>query len=281
MSRILLSSVAAVAVLASAHGAAAQTEIQWWHAMGGELGEKVDEIADRLQQVARPTTRSSPVFKGSYPETLTAAIAAFRAKQRRTSCRSSRSAPATMMAAKGAVYPVYQLMADASEPFDPKAFLGPVVRLLLDTDGNMLSMPFNSSTPMIYYNKDVFKKAGLDPEQAAEDLAGSWASGRQEARRLGRQVRLHHRLDDLDPDRELRRLAQPAVRHQGRTASAALDTELKFNDAPSSSMISEAGRLEQGQGSSTAAARASRTADVLRAANARCTWTRRARRAAS
>ena len=50
MSRILLSSVAAVAVLASAHGAAAQTEIQWWHAMGGALGEAVDEDRRRFNK---------------------------------------------------------------------------------------------------------------------------------------------------------------------------------------------------------------------------------------
>ena len=70
----------------------------------------------------------------------------------------------TMMAAKGAVYPVYQLMKDTGTPFDPAAFLQAVVGYYTDTDGNMLSMPFNSSTPILYYNKDVFKKAGLDPE---------------------------------------------------------------------------------------------------------------------
>ena len=33
-----------------------------------------------------------------------------------------------------------------------------------DTEGNILSMPFNSSTPIMYYNKNVFEKAGLDPK---------------------------------------------------------------------------------------------------------------------
>ena len=81
MSRILLSSVAAVAMLASAHGAAAQTEIQCWHAMGGKLGDAVNALADSSTS-RRRSTRSYPVYKGSYTETLTAAIAAFRAKQR-------------------------------------------------------------------------------------------------------------------------------------------------------------------------------------------------------
>jgi len=70
-----------------------------------------------------------------------------------------------MMAAKGAVYPVYELMKDTGTAFDPKAFLSAVVGYYTDADGNMLSMPFNSSTPILYYNKDVFQKAGLDPEQ--------------------------------------------------------------------------------------------------------------------
>merc|ERR1711969_354068 len=69
------------------------------------------------------------------------------------------------MAAQGAIVPVYQLMQDNDVQFDPNAFLPAVVGYYTDTDGNMLSMPFNSSTPILYYNKDVFEKAGLDPEQ--------------------------------------------------------------------------------------------------------------------
>jgi sn-glycerol 3-phosphate transport system substrate-binding protein len=68
-----------------------------------------------------------------------------------------------MMAADGAIYPVYKLMKDAGAEFDPKAYLPAVVGYYTDTDGNMLSMPFNSSTPILYYNKNVFEKAGLDP----------------------------------------------------------------------------------------------------------------------
>jgi hypothetical protein len=62
---------------------------------------------------------------------------------------------ASMMAAKGAIYPVYQLMADAGEPFDPKGFLQAVTGYYTDPDGNMLSMPFNSSTPILYFNKNA------------------------------------------------------------------------------------------------------------------------------
>jgi sn-glycerol 3-phosphate transport system substrate-binding protein len=165
MSRILLSSVAAVAVLASAQGAAAQTEIQWWHAMGGNLGETVNALAEQFNSTQKDY-KVVPVYKGSYTETLTAAVAAFRAKQGPDIVQVFEVGTASMMAAKGAVYPVYQLMADEKEPFDPKSFIGPVYSYYSTTDGKLLSMPFNSSTPVFYWNKEEFKKAGLDPDKA-------------------------------------------------------------------------------------------------------------------
>lgn len=164
MTRILLSSVAAAAVLASAQGALAQTEIQWWHAMGGNLGEAVNALADGFNK-SQTEYKVTPVYKGSYTETLTAAIAAFRAKQAPHIVQVFEVGTANMMAAKGAVYPVYQLMADAKEPFDPKSFVGPVTGYYSTTDGKLLSMPFNSSTPVLYWNKELLQKAGLDPNK--------------------------------------------------------------------------------------------------------------------
>ncbi|HEX9325465.1 MAG TPA: sn-glycerol-3-phosphate ABC transporter substrate-binding protein UgpB [Reyranella sp.] len=164
MTRILLSSVAAAAVLASTPAAWAQTEIQWWHAMGGNLGETVNEIAAGFNK-SQTEYKVTPVYKGSYTETLTAAIAAFRAKQAPHIVQVFEVGTANMMAAKGAVYPVFQLMADAKEPFDPKAYIGPVYGYYSTTDGKLLSMPFNSSTPVLYWNKELLSKAGLDPNK--------------------------------------------------------------------------------------------------------------------
>ncbi len=162
MTRILLSSVAAAAVLASASTAFAQTEVQFWHAMGGNLGEAVNALVDGFNK-SQTEYKVNPVYKGSYTETLTAAIAAFRAKQAPHIVQVFEVGTANMMAAKGAVYPVYQLMADAKEPFDPKAFIGPVYGYYTTPDGKLLSMPFNSSTPVLYWNKELMQKAGLDP----------------------------------------------------------------------------------------------------------------------
>lgn len=164
MSRLLLSAVAAAAVLASAHGAAAQTEIQFWHAMGGNLGETVNEIAAGFNK-SQSEYKLVPVYKGSYTETLTAAIAAFRAKQAPHIVQVFEVGTANMMAAKGAVYPIYSVMEDAKEPFDPKSFIGPVYGYYSTTDGKLLSMPFNSSTPVLYWNKELLAKAGYDPNK--------------------------------------------------------------------------------------------------------------------
>src|SRR5579859_7563590 len=100
-------------------------EIQWWHAMGGQLGEKVNEIAGNFNK-SQSAYKVVPVYKGTYTETLTQAIAAFRAGQQPDVVQVFEVGTATMMAAKGAVYPVYQLMADTGQAFDPKAYLPPV-----------------------------------------------------------------------------------------------------------------------------------------------------------
>ena len=101
-----------------------------------------------------------PVYKGSYPESMTAAIAAFRAGNAPHILQVFEVGTATMMAAKGAIKPVYQMMKEAGEPFDPKDYLAAVAGYYTDSKGNMLSLPFNSSTPVFYVNKDAFKKAG-------------------------------------------------------------------------------------------------------------------------
>jgi sn-glycerol 3-phosphate transport system substrate-binding protein len=145
--------------------AQAQVEIQWWHSMTGALGDRVNEIATGFN-AGQKDYKIVPVFKGTYPESMTAAIAAYRAGNAPHIVQVFEVGTATMMAAHGAIKPVYQLMKEANEPFDPKAYLGPVAGYYTDRKGNMLSMPFNSSTTVFYVNKDAFKKAGLDPNQA-------------------------------------------------------------------------------------------------------------------
>jgi len=149
-----------VAFLLCSASAHAQTEIQWWHSMGGALGEKVNELAGKFN-ASQKDYKVVPVYKGQYPESMTAAIAAFRAGNAPHILQVFEVGTATMMAAKGAVVPVAKVMADAKEPFDPKAYLPTVAGYYTDLKGNMLSFPFNSSTALFYTNDDALKKAGL------------------------------------------------------------------------------------------------------------------------
>jgi sn-glycerol 3-phosphate transport system substrate-binding protein len=162
--RIWLAACAALALAAAMPRAEAQVEIQWWHAMTAVNAQKVNSIAERFN-AAQGDYKVVPVYKGSYPETMNAAIAAFRANNAPAIVQVFEVGTATMMAAKGAIKPVYQLMADAGEPFDANAYLPAVTGYYSTADGKMLSLPFNSSTAITYWNKDVFKKAGLDPEK--------------------------------------------------------------------------------------------------------------------
>lgn len=146
--------------LSIASSSFAATEIEWWHAMGGANGEKLNEIVKEFND-SQAQYKVDPVFKGTYTETMTSAIAAFRAHKQPAIVQVFEVGTATMMAAKGAIYPVYKLMKDTKADFDPSAYLSSVTGYYSDVDGNMLSMPFNSSTPVLYYNKEMFKKAGL------------------------------------------------------------------------------------------------------------------------
>jgi sn-glycerol 3-phosphate transport system substrate-binding protein len=163
-SRFLLSATTALGVACGAAAAQAQTQIHWWHAMSGELGNKLNEIAEGFN-ASQQEYQVVPTYKGNYTETMTAAVAAFRAGEQPHIVQVFEVGTATMMAAEGAIYPVHQLMVDAGIEWDPDAFLPAVVGYYTTPEGEMLSMPFNSSTPVLYYNKAAFEKAGLDPEQ--------------------------------------------------------------------------------------------------------------------
>lgn len=159
LTRRLAASVAAiVAAVAPAAPADARTEIQFWHALTSVLGERVQEIATKFN-ASQSEVEVKAIFKGSYPETLNAAVAAYRAKQPPHVVQVYEVGTQTMLSS-GAVYPVFQLMKDHGIAVDWNDLIPPV-KTYYSTGGNLYSMAFNSSTPILYYNKDLFKKAGL------------------------------------------------------------------------------------------------------------------------
>ena len=160
---LLAASIAAVALM-TPFTASAQTEIQWWHSMSGALGDWVNDLAKDFN-ASQKDYRIVPTYKGSYDESMAGAIAAFRAGNAPHILQVFEVGTATMMASKGAIVPVGQVMQQAGVKFDNAAYVPAVAGYYTAPSGQMLSFPFNSSTTVFHYNKDAFKAAGLDPNK--------------------------------------------------------------------------------------------------------------------
>ncbi|MEM8630460.1 MAG: extracellular solute-binding protein [Pseudomonadota bacterium] len=163
-----------------AGSASAQTEITWWHAMGGALGEAVNEIAKRFNE-SQSDYVITPVYKGNYEETLTATIAAFRAGEQPNIVQVFEAGAATLMGADGAVVPVEDLLKANDVPFDINDYISGVRYFYADDSGKMVGMPFNSSTPILYYNVEALEQAGVTPPKTWEEFAEVTAPALKEA----------------------------------------------------------------------------------------------------
>ncbi|MCF4173096.1 sn-glycerol-3-phosphate ABC transporter substrate-binding protein UgpB [Vibrio sp. McD22-P3] len=221
-----LTAIAATMAVISVQ-AHAKTEVEWWHAMGGALGQKVNEIAADFN-ASQSEYEIKPVYKGSYAETMTSAIAAFRAKEQPAIVQVFEVGTATMMGAKQAIYPVYELMADTKEPFNADNYLAAVTGYYTTNDGQMLSMPFNSSTPVMYYNKDMFKKAGI------EEAPKTWKEMEAVSRKL---LASGAKCGFTTTWQSWTQIENFGARNNIPVATenngfGGFDTEFKFNDAP-------------------------------------------------
>ncbi|MEL7257679.1 MAG: sn-glycerol-3-phosphate ABC transporter substrate-binding protein UgpB [Pseudomonadota bacterium] len=163
MNKSLIAGLALSGTVLSPLAAYAQTEVQFWHAFTGRLGELVKAQVEEFN-----ASQSDYVVveshKGNYSETLNAGIAAFRAQEQPHILMVFEVGTATMMSAQGAIKPVYEVMAESGAEFDPDAYIGSVKGYYTTTDGEMLSLPFNSSTPVLWVNRDAFEAAGVDPD---------------------------------------------------------------------------------------------------------------------
>jgi len=144
--------------------ALAATDIPFWHSMEGELGVEVNSLAQRFND-SHPDYKIVPTYKGNYEQSLAAGIAAVRSNRAPAILQVYEVGTATMMASH-AIVPVYDVFKNAGIPFDEKQFVPTVSGYYSDSKtGHLISQPFNSSTPVLYYNKDAFKKAGLNPDE--------------------------------------------------------------------------------------------------------------------
>ncbi len=169
--QILAGFGAAIALCFTAGSAQAQgrIQIQFWNAMGGELGKSVQHLVDQFN-ASQTQYEVVSVNKGSYPDTMMAAIAAFRAKNPPDIVQVFDVGTATMMAAKGAYVPVNELMSRQKIAFSTADFIPAAASYYANAQGRLVSMPFNSSTPVLYYNKDLLAKAGVQPPRTWQEM---------------------------------------------------------------------------------------------------------------
>lgn len=174
-----ISAVLGLALAASTAGfASAATEIQWWHAMTGANNEVVETLSKEFND-SQADFQIVPVFKGTYPEALQAGIAAFRASQPPHILQVFDVGTGVMMGAEGAIVPVAEVLEKGGQTFDKSQYLPGIVAYYSRPDGTMLSFPFNSSSPITYFNKDILEKAGVDASNPPKTWPDVWEAARK------------------------------------------------------------------------------------------------------
>ena len=163
--RVIALAAMAAALVWSGALAAKATEIQLWHAMDGARGAEFDALVSRFN-AAQKDVRVVAAYKGPYDVVERALFDAYRAKRTPHLVQIFEVGTADMIAARDLVKPMWRLMVEAGAPLDHGAFVPAVAAYFSDKQGRLLALPFNTSTPVLYYNKDAFRKARLDPERA-------------------------------------------------------------------------------------------------------------------
>jgi len=160
----LASCIALVSALAvpTAFGA---TDIELWHSMDGAAGQQLGRIADDFNS-SQSAYRVVPAFKGSSREAFDAGLAAQRSGHGPHILQVDDSLRGKAASLPRAFTPVYQVLQQARETLSASAFVPVIANESLDQRGRLLSLPFDSSTPVLYYNRDAFTAAGLDPDKA-------------------------------------------------------------------------------------------------------------------
>lgn len=164
--RTLCASMVAAATALSAGAQAQQRpiEINMWMGLTGQGGELLTRFGEDFNKTQNEY-RVVVSFKGQYPEQRAAAIAAYRAGNPPHIMQMFDAGSGDMMSAKSAIVPVSEVFRRAGLQFNPADFIAPARGYYGLPNGDLLSMPFNVSTTVLFYNKDAFRKAGLDPEK--------------------------------------------------------------------------------------------------------------------
>ncbi|HPE69972.1 MAG TPA: ABC transporter substrate-binding protein [Thermotogota bacterium] len=147
--------------------------LNFWHAMSGSRLGTVEAIVNAFNE-ANPGIEVVPQFTGSYAETLTKAIASVRAGNPPHIVQVYEVGLQTMLDSN-AIVPLYEFA-------DPDYDFGGIIAPILDyytVNGKLYSMPFNSSTAILYFNKELFEKAGLDTTNPPGTFAEIMEAGKK------------------------------------------------------------------------------------------------------
>jgi ABC-type glycerol-3-phosphate transport system substrate-binding protein len=147
-------------------GSEGRTQVVFWHAMGGPLGIVMDDLVTRYNK-SQSNYFIKSVNMGSYDTLAKKVLASLVAKEAPDISQNYETLTKKFIRHNKIVC-LDDLI--ASEAEDIKADIIPV---LLDNntfDGKLYSFPFNKSVPVLYYNKDIFARVGLDPEQPPRTL---------------------------------------------------------------------------------------------------------------
>jgi sn-glycerol 3-phosphate transport system substrate-binding protein len=239
MKRRTLLSVTAAAPLAAigrAHGQSGRIQIVWWHALTGPNADECNRLAKAFSD-SQPEAEVQPIYKGGYPETLTAAIAAWRADQAPHLVQIFEVGTGSMLASGPATKQVWQLAKETGVNLDPAVYIPGVRGYYSLSDGRLASMPFNSSTSVMWYNKDAFAAAGLDSEKAPATWPEVIAAARAIKAKIGSPEMGSVKFPVTSSWLIWAQLEQYSAIHDLPYATKAngfegLDAELKFNGAP-------------------------------------------------
>jgi sn-glycerol 3-phosphate transport system substrate-binding protein len=156
---------AAAGLAAFALSAAAQTEITFYYpvAVGGPITKTIDQMSADFEK-ENPGIKVKPVYAGTYQETLVKAITAHKAGTPPTTAILLSTDMYTLIDEE-AVQPWDELAASADDKKWIASFY-PAFMANSQTGGKTWGIPFQRSTIVLYWNKELFKEAGLDPSKA-------------------------------------------------------------------------------------------------------------------
>ena len=236
--------IAPFSIIERSHAQSGRIALTWWHAMTGVNADEIGRLA-RVFSDSQSEAEVLPIYKGGYPETLTAAIAAWRADQAPHLVQIFEVGTGSMLASGPATKQVWQLARETGVDLDPTVYIPGVRGYYSLADGRLASMPFNSSTSVMWYNKDAFAAAGLDPEKAPTTWPDVIAATRAIKAKIGTPAMGAVKFPMTSSWMIWCQLEQYSAIHDLPFATKSngfegLDAELKFNGPP---QVKQWGRL--------------------------------------